>query len=192
MEIQLNQKYTVKVIKIIKCGCIVELDDKSTQLIHLSQISNQFVRCPEEFVSVGDVFEALGVPGVKNPVELSLKHLGLTNPYADMRKQRAKRNDSPHTFTEANANKSNSLHTPHKSFDRTKFNKSNDNMRDYESKHDDYDDNAFNKRNNKSGASRNNANKSHNSAMYDYPTDKQRRKDKRSRDKRHRKDRYFD
>lgn len=189
MEIQLNQKYTVKVIKIIKCGCIVELDDKSTQLIHLSQISNQFVRCPEEFVSVGDVFEALGVTGVKNPVELSLKHLGLTSPYADMRKQRAKRNDSSHTTAD---NETNSLHTPHKSFDKSKFNKNNDNMRDYESKHDDYADDAFNKRNSKSRTSRNNANKSHNSAMYDYPADKQRRKDKRSRDKRHRKDRYFD
>ena len=77
MELKLGQTYKVKVIKLIQYGCIVKLEDNSTELIHLSQISNQFVNNVEEFVNVGDMFDAKGVSGTKNPVQLSLKHLNL-------------------------------------------------------------------------------------------------------------------
>lgn len=187
MELQLGQTYKVEVIKLIQYGCVVRMEDGSTELIHLSQISNQFVKNVEEFVSIGNVFEAQGVPGLKNPVQLSLKHLNLVSPYT------ISRPDKPQ---KANRADNRSLHTP-KSSTQPRFNdnrpsssSSRDKMMDgYESKDDDY-------------ATPHTKSRNH-SKKYDVPRkdnyvddinyrNKQRRKDRRSHNNRHRKDKYFD
>lgn len=95
MELNLGQTYKVEVIKIIQYGCVVRMGDGTTELVHLSQISNQFVKNVEEFVSIGNVLEAQGVPGLKNPVQLSFKHLNLVSQYS--------RNDKTHQAPRANA-----------------------------------------------------------------------------------------
>ena len=78
MQIELSVHYQVKVIRFVRCGCIVSLPDKSTQLIHVSQISPLFVSEPSDFVTIGEVYDAVGVPGTDRPVQLSLKHLNLS------------------------------------------------------------------------------------------------------------------
>lgn len=79
MNLSVDQIYKVKVIKIIKAGVIVELEDKSTQLIHISNIANNYIASIDAYVSVGDVFDAMAVPSTVKGVELSLKHLKLKN-----------------------------------------------------------------------------------------------------------------
>lgn len=74
---ELGSIYKVKVERIVKSGIIVKLEDGSTELIHVSKLSNDYVKNIEDFVSVGDVFDAKCVEGKQKDTELSLKHLNL-------------------------------------------------------------------------------------------------------------------
>lgn len=77
MDLILNNKYDVIVIRFIKSGAIVQLIDGSTELIHLSNISNTFVSDPASFLDIGGSYEAICVEGKARPTELSLCHLNL-------------------------------------------------------------------------------------------------------------------
>lgn len=75
-----GEKYQVKVESILPIGAVVRMPDNRTELIHISQIASCFVDSVENFVSVGETYEAEVVEGQgKKPIQLSLKHLGLTN-----------------------------------------------------------------------------------------------------------------
>lgn len=187
MELQLGQTYKVEVIKIIDYGCVVRLEDRSTELIHLSQISPKFVKHVEEFVSIGDVFEAQGVPGLKNPVQLSLKHLNLVSPYANANKQDNQSNNrnSRPSVKESSRADNRSVHMPKS--DNRGFKKVDDHLMDgYESKDDDYVPHRSKPR---SSSKKFDSHKPNDDA---YFMNKQRRKDRRSHNNRHRKDNYFD
>lgn len=58
MKLEPNCEYQVEVIRIVKSGVIVKLEDSSTELIHISNLSNRFVTKIEEVVSVGDKLKA--------------------------------------------------------------------------------------------------------------------------------------
>lgn len=80
MELELGKKYNVKVIKLLDFGIVVKMLDEPeycTELIHVSQISDKFVKNIESFVSVGNEYEAEAVSGngKGKDVQLSLKHL---------------------------------------------------------------------------------------------------------------------
>lgn len=77
MDFQIGNKYKVKVVKIIKVGAIVELEDGTTELIHLSNVSNQYVSRIDDFISVGDTYEATCQEGKTKPFELTLRPLDL-------------------------------------------------------------------------------------------------------------------
>lgn len=80
MEIVIDQIYDVEVIKINTKGLIVKLSDNSTQFIHISRISNSYVRNLNAIFKIGDKFKAKGVTGFARSVELSLVHLDLISP----------------------------------------------------------------------------------------------------------------
>lgn len=80
MELELGKKYNVKVIKLLDFGIVVKMLDEPgycTELIHVSQISDKFVKNIESFVNVSDEYEAEAVSGNGRgkEVQLSLKHL---------------------------------------------------------------------------------------------------------------------
>lgn len=80
MELELGKKYNVQVVKLLDFGIVVKMLDAHehcTELIHVSQISDKFVKHIESFVSVGDEYEAEAVSGngKGKDVQLSLKHL---------------------------------------------------------------------------------------------------------------------
>ena len=81
MNLQLGQHYSVKVTKIMPRYAVVELSDKTTELIHVSKIANCFVKNISDFISVGSEYDAEGVEGSAHPVELSLRHLDLKSKY---------------------------------------------------------------------------------------------------------------
>lgn len=74
---EVGKTYKVTVEKILAKGVVVRLEDNTTEFIHLSNISSAFVDDPSKFLSVGDVYEAIGTEGKARPVELSLRHLNL-------------------------------------------------------------------------------------------------------------------
>lgn len=82
MNLELGEAYIITPIRFETFGAIVELQDGSTSLLHVSQISENYVKDPSEYLSIGQEYVAKGVQGIGNkPVQLSLKHLGLKSCY---------------------------------------------------------------------------------------------------------------
>lgn len=80
MELTVGSNYGVTVKRILdKVGIIVEMEDKSTELIHISNIAPCYVADINHFVSVGDEYVARCEEGKDRPVQLTLKHLQLAS-----------------------------------------------------------------------------------------------------------------
>ncbi|MCX7831515.1 MAG: S1 RNA-binding domain-containing protein [Actinobacteria bacterium] len=72
----MEKKQTVKgkVVKVTKFGAFVKLEDGSEGMIHISQISDDYVRSVEDYLRVGDEIEARPLRrNDKGVLELSLK-----------------------------------------------------------------------------------------------------------------------
>ena len=78
MGLEIGKFVDVEVISIIDKGAVVRLEDGHTELIHLSKVSNKFVRDVNDYLSVGDKMQAEVVKGTYKETELSLKYLDLS------------------------------------------------------------------------------------------------------------------
>lgn len=76
MSFEVGQVVEGKVVKITKFGAFVELAEGKQGLIHISQISQNFVKNVEDYLKVGDIVKAQ-VREVKSDgrVNLSMKDL---------------------------------------------------------------------------------------------------------------------
>lgn len=76
MDFQVGQVVEGKVVKITNFGAFVELDDGTQGLIHISQISRNFVKNVSDYLRVGEVVRAK-VREIKSngKVDLSIKEL---------------------------------------------------------------------------------------------------------------------
>ncbi len=76
MAFQVGQVVEGKVVKITNFGAFVELDDGTQGLIHISQISRNFVKNVSDYLRVGEVVRAK-VREIKSngKVDLSIKEL---------------------------------------------------------------------------------------------------------------------
>lgn len=103
MQLVESEFYIVKAIELNNYGVVVELEDDTTQLIHISQISNEYVSTVESYVSVGVQYQAKAV-NVNGRVQLSLKHLYLKScdkkpkyqEHADRSKKRSSHTQKQH------------------------------------------------------------------------------------------------
>lgn len=77
MGLEIGKFVDVEVIRIIDKGAVVRLEDGHTELIHLSKVSNKFVRDINDYLSVGDRLKAEVVKGTYKETELSIKYLDL-------------------------------------------------------------------------------------------------------------------
>ena len=74
LQLELGKIYTVFCIKILETGAVFQLEDNSTEFIHISQLANHYVKYVENEVSVGVSYTAICVLYEKgNKLELSLK-----------------------------------------------------------------------------------------------------------------------
>lgn len=78
MGLEIGKFVDVEVIRIIDKGAVVRLEDGHTELIHLSKISNKFVRDVNDYLAVGDRLKAEVVKGTYKETELSIKYLDLS------------------------------------------------------------------------------------------------------------------
>lgn len=84
MNLELGEAYIITPIRFETFGAIVELQDGSTSLLHVSQISDKYVKDPSEYLSIGHEYVAKAVPGVGGkPIQLSVKHLGLQSCFSE-------------------------------------------------------------------------------------------------------------
>lgn len=89
MKLIKGNYYDVVPIKMEPFGIVVEAEDESTHLIHISQISKDYVDDVVNFVSIGNHYNALAIDGVgKKSVQLSLLHLGLMSQRIPPKKQK--------------------------------------------------------------------------------------------------------
>lgn len=78
MGLEIGKFVDVEVIRIIDKGAVVRLEDGHTELIHLSKISNKFVRDVNDYLAVGDRLKAEVIKGTYKEAELSIKYLALS------------------------------------------------------------------------------------------------------------------
>ena len=72
MILEENKTYVVTVVRLGAKGVIVEMSDNSTEFIHISKISDNFVSNVAAFATVGHPWKVVGVRNKKlNRVELS-------------------------------------------------------------------------------------------------------------------------
>ena len=90
MGLEIGKFVDVEVIRIIDKGAVVRLEDGHTELIHLSKISNRFVRDVKDYLSLGDRLKAEVVKGTYKESELSIKYLDLSP-----KKKEEKTNEKP-------------------------------------------------------------------------------------------------
>lgn len=66
-----------KITSIEKYGAFAALDNEYSGLVHISEITDKFVRNITDFVEIGDVInvEILNVPAEKNQLKLSAKNV---------------------------------------------------------------------------------------------------------------------
>ena len=73
MKLTVGETYEVEVVKILTYGAIVKMEDNSTQLLHISNISEKFVRDVNDFLKVGDKIKVDCIEGKVKPEEISIK-----------------------------------------------------------------------------------------------------------------------
>lgn len=80
MKLEVDKTYDVVAVRPTKSGVIVRVvEDGSTELIHVSNISDRFVKDVNDFVEFGNSYQAKCIEGYDGRLQLSLKHLGLRN-----------------------------------------------------------------------------------------------------------------
>lgn len=79
MNIVIGEEYEVKPIRYTSCGVIVEMSDNSTQLIHISNISDNFIKDIKNVIHIGHTYRCKAIKGKARPVELSLKKSDFNN-----------------------------------------------------------------------------------------------------------------
>ena len=84
-KIEVGKSYPIQIIHITAKGIICKIVDDNpdvltTGFIHISKIANAFINDINEYVAVGDEFNAVGI-STDNGNELSLQHLNLKPKY---------------------------------------------------------------------------------------------------------------
>ena len=74
-DLQENQILTGKVRNVTDFGAFVDIGVKHDGLVHISELSNNFVKNPSDVVSVGDIVKVkvIGIDKDRQKVKLSMK-----------------------------------------------------------------------------------------------------------------------
>ena len=101
MNVSVGEIYQVTVVAVKPKFAVVKYEDGSTDIVHLSKISTNYVKSIDKFLSVGDHLEALAVSSEIKPYELSFKHLNLSE-----KEDKSFESDKPRDYYEYSMRKS--------------------------------------------------------------------------------------
>lgn len=73
MNLVIGNKYKCKAVEIREYGAIMEMEDGSTQLLHISNISDKFVRNVSDYITVGESYEVTAIQGRVRDVEITMR-----------------------------------------------------------------------------------------------------------------------
>lgn len=77
MYFKIGQKYPATVIEFKERGVVVRLEDGSTKFIHLSKVSDEYVKNCQDYLTLNAEYEVECVESTIRPFELSFLHLKL-------------------------------------------------------------------------------------------------------------------
>lgn len=77
MYFKIGQKYPATVTEFKERGVVVRLEDGSTKFIHLSKISDEYVKNCQDYLTLNAEYEVECVESTVRPFELSFLHLKL-------------------------------------------------------------------------------------------------------------------
>lgn len=92
MNLEIGKTYEVTVVKILPVGAVVQLEDETTELVHISNIANSYISDVADFVSVGQKYVATCEEGKNRPIQLSFIPLDLKSQRKVPPKQAPSRN----------------------------------------------------------------------------------------------------
>jgi len=73
MRLYVGERYVGTVIRIESYGAVLQFNDESTQLLHISHVSDEFVSDLNDIMHVGDQCEVYAIPGKVKSVELTIR-----------------------------------------------------------------------------------------------------------------------
>lgn len=73
MALQIGDTYDVEVVKILPFGAVVKMSDNSTELVHISNISDKFVKDINDYLEIGKIYKVDCISGSVKEKELSMK-----------------------------------------------------------------------------------------------------------------------
>ena len=73
MIFNIGEKYVGTVVSIESYGAVLQFQDGTTQLLHISHISDQFVQNIGDYINVGDNLEVFVIPGKIKSIELTIR-----------------------------------------------------------------------------------------------------------------------
>ena len=73
MRLNIGETYIGTIISVESCGAVLKFKDDTTQLLHISHISDEFISDINDFLSVGDSVEVFAIPGKVKAVELTVR-----------------------------------------------------------------------------------------------------------------------
>lgn len=73
MKLTIGKTYKVEAVKNMTYGSIVKMEDGTTNLIHISNMADQFVKNVDDHIVIGQTYYPVAVPGKVKEVELTLR-----------------------------------------------------------------------------------------------------------------------
>lgn len=83
MKLETGRKYVGVVKSIESYGAVLQFEDGSTHLLHISHISDQFVSNINDYVEEGESIEVFTISGKVKPVELTVRQSEIDAYYED-------------------------------------------------------------------------------------------------------------
>ena len=83
MKFKKGHKYIGEAIELKPYGAILKMEDGSTHLLHISNISESFVSDIADYIEVGESYEVTAIPGTVKTIELTLKDVDTSEFYDD-------------------------------------------------------------------------------------------------------------
>ena len=77
MRLFIGHKYRCKAVEILSYGAVTEFEDGSTQLLHISNVAEAFVKDVNNYITVGDTYEVTAIPGKVRPIEITLRQVDI-------------------------------------------------------------------------------------------------------------------
>lgn len=77
MNYKIGEKYSGEAIELKSYGAVLKMSDGSTQLLHVSNIADEFVQDVSKYIKLGETYEVTAIPGKKHPIEITLRKVDI-------------------------------------------------------------------------------------------------------------------